>query len=147
MKFLTDRKEIAKAINIDGIPVVRIDISKQMDGYDDCYAGDNVVVIHKDGFDTRCKVEMFSDMENENLHSTPYLYKRISLMPMPVCVSSGFGYHDVKEMYEWSKAVRIHEGQEVIVLFDGGDSGYLRKMRVGKASKWVFPTALFEDVD
>ncbi len=148
MRFLTDRKVIAKAINIDGTPVIRIDITKEMPGYENCYEGDRVVVIHKDGHDTRCTVEMFSDQENSGWHSTPWLYPRIVLMPETICIHSDFGYSDVMETYEWSKAVRVREGQEVIVLFDAGSGRgvWLRKMKMGRAAKWVYPTARLEDL-
>lgn len=148
MRFLTDRKVIAKAINIDGTPVIRIDITKEMPGYDNCYEGDQVVVIDKkDGLDTRCTISMYGDRENEGLHGTPWLYKRIVLMPEMIGIHADFGWHDVKEMYSWSKAVRVREGQEVIVLFDAGDHGYLRRMKIGRAAKFVYPTAVLEDIE
>ena len=145
--FLTERKEIARAINIEKIPTIRIDISKEMDGYENCYAGDRVVVVHKDGDETRCTAKMFSDGANEKLHAVPFMYEEISLMPNSVFLSSSFGYHDVKEMYEWSKAIRVHEDEEVIIFFDNGYTGYLRKMKVGSARKFVFPTAKITDAE
>lgn len=141
MKFLTDRKEIAKEININEIPVIVINIRECMKGYEGCYEGDKVVVD-----DIRCTVKMYSDQENEGIEN-PILYKRICLMPENVGLTAGFGYHDVIEMAEWRKAMRLTEGGEVMVLFDKGNECALRKMKVGKVSKWVFPTAILEDVE
>ena len=42
MKFLRDRKEIAKAINIERIPVITMNIRKCMDGYENCYEGSRI---------------------------------------------------------------------------------------------------------
>ena len=143
--FLTDRKEIARAINIEKIPTIRIDISKEMDGYPDCYEGDRVVIVHNDGDETRCTAKMFSDGANEKLHAIPFMYEEISLMPDSVFLSSSFGYRDVQKMYEWSKAIRVRENSDVIIFFDNGSTGYLRKMKVGSARKFVFPTAKITD--
>lgn len=147
MKFLTDRKEIGTTININEIPVIRVNIAKQMQGYDDCYEGDKVVVVHKDGSKTRCTVQMFSDGENESLHATPWLYKKIELMPESICICEGFGYSDVVKDYEWSRAHRIEEGQKVVIMFDHGDACFLRVMTLGHPTKWVSPTASFKDVE
>lgn len=150
MKFLTDRKEIAEEINIRGTPVVRIDISKPMSGWERCYAGDKLVVFGKTSklrdYGIRTTVEMFGDQENEGINE-PWLYKRICLMPDTVCIHKGFGYNDVIEMYSWNKAQKAEEGQIVILMFDSGDKCYLRKMKVGKVTDWVYPTALLEDVE
>lgn len=147
MRFMTDRKEIAKAINIDRKPVLRIDISKSIDGYDDSYKGDDVVVLDRTGFDIRCTVKMFGDLANEKLHETPWLYQRICLMPETICITNSFGYSDVMEMYKWNKALRVREGEEVLVLFDAGNTCYLRKMKIGRVTKWVYPAALIIDAE
>lgn len=147
MRFMTDRKEIAKAINIDKKPVIRIDISNPMKGWDDCYEGDKVVVIAKSGYDIRCTAKMFGDsVGNEKSHA-PHLYKTIKLMPEANCITSHFGYSDVIEMVEWRKAIRVHEGEQVIIIFDQGDTCFIREMTVGKVSEFVYPTATIRDAE
>lgn len=141
MKFLKDRKEIANEINIKETPVIVINIRECMKGYDRCYAGDKVVVD-----DIRCTVKMYGDGENEGIEY-PSHYKRICLMPENVALKAGWGYRDVMEDVEWRKAIRLTEGGEVIVIFDAGDNCAIRKMKVGKVTKWVFPTAELEDVE
>lgn len=141
MKFLTDRKEIANEINIKETPVVVINIRSCMAGYDRCYEGDKVVVD-----DIRCTVKMYGDGKNEGIEN-PAKYEEIVLMPENVMLKASFGYSDVKEMAEWRKATRLTEGGDVIVIFDAGNGGFVRKMKVGKVAKWVYPTAKFEDVE
>lgn len=148
MKFLTDRQEIAKAININKFPVIRINIGEQMRGYDDCYEGDKIKVAYKD-FDIRCTVEMFGDGVNADKHDTPWLYEHIELMPETVGLFAHFGYSDAMEMAEWNRVPTIQAGQNVVVIFydDNRKVCIIRQMKVGKASAHVYPTAVLEDVE
>ena len=140
-RFITDRKEIAQLINIEKIPVIVMNIEKKMDGYDRCYEGDKVVIK-----DIRCQAMMYGDGKNEGI-DPPFLYKEISLMPEPLCIHSSFGYRDVQEMVEWRKAIQLKENSEVLVLFESKDFGFLKKMKVGKATDWVYPTANLVDLE
>ena len=142
MKFLTDRHDIANEINIKETPVVMINIAKCMDGWEHCYEGDKIVVN-----DIRCTVKMYGDGGNENLHGTPYLYNNIELMPENICITDGFGRKDVIEDVEWRKAVRAREGEDIIVVFDTGKTVFVRKMKIGKVTKWVYPAATLQDID
>lgn len=149
MKFLTERTEIAKAINLSGDAVIRINISECMNGYDNCYAGDKIKV-KIDDITIDCTVKMFSDGEgNEDCWETPYLYKTIDLMPESLCISNSFGYSDVVEMAEWNRVPTVKSGDTVTVVFYDKENRVcvVRKMRVGKATKWVYPTATLEDID
>ena len=147
MVFVTDRYDIAREINILNTPVVRIDISKCMAGYDDCYEGDRVVVKKSSSHDIRCKVKMYSDQENQNYHAAPWCYPKIELMPESICLSNGFGKRDIDEMVKWRQATRLSQGQNLLVYFDKGEEGgWLRRMKVGKVTEWVYPTAILEDV-
>lgn len=141
MKFLTDRHEIAEAINIRQLPTVRIDIRKCIEGFEDCYEGDKIVV---EGI--RCTVKMFGDGVNETLHDNPERYKKIELMPEGICLHESFGRQDVEEMVEWRQAQRASAGDEILVLFEGEDFAYLRQMKIGKVAKFVYPTAVLEDI-
>ena len=149
MKFITDRKELAKEMNIKRTPVLTINITKCMDGYDNCYSGSDIEIQHPRANDLfcRCTVKMFSDGPNEDLHDTPWLYKSIALYEGVVCIDSSFGLSDVREMAHWNNVRRAKEGDEVLVFFDGGATGWVRKMKIGPVSANVFPLARLVDVE
>lgn len=137
MKFLTDRKEIAKEINIKGTPVLTIDITECMKGYDHCYEGSCVRVLggHTRGYedlDTRCTVMMFGGEQGNEDHDRPWTYKKIVLNGGVVCIDNSFGLSDVDEMVKWSNTRVIKAEDPVILYFRGKNVGYLRMMKVGK---------------
>ena len=137
MKFLTDRKEIAQEINLNGTPVLTVDISKCMDGYADCYEGSNVRILggHSKGYedlDTRCTVMMFGDEPGNEDHTRPWMYKKIILRGGAVCLNGSFGLHDVDEMVKWSNTKVLKAGDPVILFFRGKEMGHLRMMKIGK---------------
>jgi len=148
MKFLNDRTEIAKAINLSGNAVIRIDISKNMRGYDDCYEGDKIILGGKD-YPIRCTVNMYGDDAGNECHDKPYFYKKIKLMPETIGISSRFGYGDVMEMAEWNRVPTVNAGDTVIVVFDDSNNNvcYIRLMKVGKVSEFVYPAAMLYDID
>lgn len=123
MQFLTERQEIATAINIDKIPVITINIKNCIDGMKGSYEGDDVVF---GGY--RHYVAMFAD-ENKD-ETEPILYKRIACREHGCGISSDFGYEDVIEMIHWQRAPHINPGDSVIIVFDRGDQCWLRKMTV-----------------
>lgn len=152
MKFLTDRHEIAEAINIKRTPVITINVKECINGYENCYAGSRLLVStpskrYPDHY-TRCTVKMYGDGVNEDKHATPWLYNRIGLYPESACLTDSFGYRDVIEMAEWSEARCVKGGDEVLVVFDCGNVCYIRKMRIGKrVDGFVYPSALLHDID
>lgn len=152
MKFLTDRKKIAEAINIQKLPVLTIDISKSMEGFDHCYEGSKVRVLggHSKGYedlDTRCTVRMFGDEKENSRHDAPQFYGKIILSGGAVFLSSDFGLRDVDEMVEWSNAREVRAGDQVIVYFRGNGVGYLRLMKVGsRIDPHCSTVAVLEDV-
>lgn len=151
MKFLVDRHEIAQAINIDRIPVITIDITKCMDGYEHCYEGDKVLVTDpKHGRHVRCTVKMYGDDNGNNDYLHPWFYKTICLMNPGAYISASFGYSDVMEMVEWSKSKVLDAGEEVIVMFNDRENKYcyLRRMRVSDSVNLHCQTAAtLVDVD
>ena len=141
-KFLTDRQEIAKAINIDRIPVITFDLTKPMD-YENCYEGSKVNIegAYKGNYSyltSRCTAHLWGDKECEEVHKTPWLYKNVYLNCYGFGISSSFSLHDVEEMVEWSNAIRLTAESPVIVFFKtvnpftGKKTGYLRMMKVSK---------------
>ena len=152
MKFLTDRMKIAEAINIQKIPVLTVDISKCMNGYDDCYEGSKVRLIggHSKGYedlDTRCTVRMFGDEVGNECHDAPQFYKTIKLCGGMFGIHSGFGLSDVDEMVEWSNTKILRAGDRVIVFFRGDGVGYLRLMKVSdRIEPHCSTVAVLEDI-
>ena len=153
MKFLTDRHEIGKAINIDNIPVLTIDIERCMKGYPDCYSGSKVRVLggRSAGYsnlDTRCTVEMFGEEPGNECHDKPWLYSKIILSGSSVCIKRTFGLDDILNDVEWSNARTVKAGDLVLVLFKGADSACLRMMKVGDhVNPHCMTVATLVDVD
>ncbi len=142
MKYVTDRKEIARKINIENIPVLTMDLKKPMDGYPNCYEGSKVKV---QGI--RAKMKMFGDELGNDNHRKPWTYKKIVLTSYGVCIKSGFDLLDVDNMVEWSNAREVKEGDKVLVYFRGEDFGILREMKIGKVNKFCSTVAELEDVE
>ena len=153
MKFITNRQEIAQKINIEKIPVLTIDISKSMNGYNDCYEGSKVRLIggHSKGYDdltTDCTVKMYGDEEGNECHSTPWMYKKIVLTAGCVCLKSDFSLSDVDQMVEWSNTKVLKASDPVIVYFRGSGVGFLREMKVGsRINPHCSTAAVLVDVD
>lgn len=137
MTFLTDRKEIAKAINIDRIPVITIDIGKHMDGFENCYEGSRIRIdgAYKGRYSdmlVRCTARMYGDEHGNDCHSTPQFYKRIVLQPSVVAIADSFGLTDVDEMVKWNNTPIVKAGDKVVVYFRDREAGSLRLMRIGE---------------
>lgn len=155
MKFVTDRQELAKDINIKGIPVITMDISRPLDGdefYKDCYGGSKIRVAYQTRrygeLHSRCRAKMFGDeVGNKGHHDEPWKYKRIHLSCPCVGISAEFNLHDAREMNMWSNTRILHAGDEVYVFFDRGDRAFYRKMRVGRVDSGCSTVAMLEDVD
>jgi len=141
--FLTDRKEIAKAINLDKLPVITFDLTKPMEGYNDCYEGSKITIegAHKGRYadlPTHCTPHIWGD-ELEGVEVlAPWHCKRIALSPRTIGISDSFGLRDVEEMIMWSNTPKVHAEDKVVVFFKTihpetkKDVGYLRLMKVGK---------------
>lgn len=153
MKFLSDRTEIAKAINIDRIPVITMDISKCMDGYENCYEGSkiNLEGAHSGRYAdllTHCTAMMFGDEEGNNAHFAPWTYARIHLRPRCSCLHADFGLRDVDEMVEWSHAPLAKAEDKVIVFFRGEGKGFLRMMKIpNRIDPFCSTACILEDID
>ena len=153
MKFLRDRKEIAKAINIDQIPVITMDISKCMDGYDNCYEGSriNLEGAHRGKYAdllTHCTARMYGDEKGNECHDEPWMYKTIDLCPRTCCLHDSFSLRDVDEMVDWSHAPKAKANDLVIVYFRAQNEGYIRLMRIGShIDPFCITATTLEDVE
>lgn len=148
MKFITNIKEFAKEVNFNHVPVITFDLSKPMKGYENCYAGSDIQVqserFAKNNLTARCTAKMFGD-ENEDLHDTPWMYKKIGLYEGAVCLKGSHGLEDIKEDIHWSNTRVIKEGDPVLVVFENIDTMYIRKMKCGRVRDFVFPVAVLAD--
>ena len=157
-KFLNDRQEIAKAINIDHMPVVVFDLTKPME-YDNCYEGSKVSITgaHKGRYadlTSNCTAHLWGDKESEEVHPYPWLYKKVYLNCWGFGISSSFSLRDVEEMIEWNLAPRMTAGDKVVVFFKAMNpitkkiTGYLRLMKVSEhLDPYCSTVATLEDVE
>lgn len=156
MKFLRDRSEIARKINIENVPVLTMDLTKPIRGdnfYKDCYEGSKVRILggHSAAYadlPTRCTIAMYGDETGNENHAEPWTYKKIILSGAPVFLKRGFSLDDVDQMVEWSNTKLLKAGDSVIVFFRGKDTGHLRMMKIGS---YIDPrcstVAALEDVE
>lgn len=104
MKYITERTEIAQALNFGKYPVIKINVEECHEDYNDYYVGDDVKVDTGRGYYTKGQIyksEGKYEISNE-----------------ATCLHSSFGYSDVMEDYRWAKAALIKEGQTVVVIED-----------------------------
>lgn len=138
MIYLTDRKEIAQAMNFGKYPVIRIDVETPV--RDGVLQGDRVKVAapsarYPDNY-IRGRVKKFDDDD------------RYVIMPDNVSLKSGFGYLDVIESLGWAQAPMLHAGETVVVIEDAPESRMcmVRMMRVSDSVRdFVYPTCYLED--
>lgn len=110
MKYLTDRHEIAMAMNFGKYPVLYIDVETPKDGYSDFYKGQDVRVAWDD------PRERYKDMTCEgNLY---YSEGKFAISNNAGGLTAGFGREDVIEMHHWANTPLVHKGQTVIVIKD-----------------------------
>ena len=135
MKFLTDRKEIARVINIEDTPMITFDLDNPMPGYDGCYAGSKVKVLDAKRTDrayaARCTAHIWSDAPGYD-PLMPFMCKKIDLNCYGTCICADFGYSDILTMETWSNARTVKAGDRVVVFFksDTQKVGFLRLMKV-----------------
>jgi len=146
MKYLTERTEIAKAMNFGKYPVLYIDRDDRKYDRPD----------HPSDFckGSKCRV----DWEHENPKyknmsarcELNYCDGRYSLMQGACCLHDSFGRQDVLEMVEWANTPMLRCGQTVIVVEDFTKQK-MCKVRVMKVSDrkdiHCSTVATLEDID
>jgi len=140
MKYLTDRTEIAMAMNFGKYPVIRIDRETPKDGYNDFYEGDQIKVLTpKPGYpDSYATGKIY------------YSEGKYGVMTDASCLHASFGYADVLEMIENAQAPVVKAGQEVVLIEDYPErrTCCVRIMKVSdRVDSHVYPCATLEDVD
>lgn len=154
MKFLRDRKEIAKALNFGKYPVIMFDLDTPEKGWDDVYKGTPVRVdmgSFSDG--TKWYNGVYPTIYVDNYHKgientvTNRISADIELPSYGACISSSFSVADVIEDAKMAMAPIVKEGDEVVVVYtwNGGKDGAVRMMKVGKVTRHVTPCATIKD--
>lgn len=114
MKFLTDRQEIAKAMNFGKYPVLYIDRDNKK--YDSPEHPSDFCIGSKCRLDWEHKDPRYADMTARcELY---YSNGRYHLSQGAGCLHADFGRHDVLEMVEWARVPLVRCGQTVIVVED-----------------------------
>ena len=114
MKFLTDRQEIARAMNFGKYPVLYLNYENRPYA-DSTYDGDYAV---------GCRVKCAWNHPNPRYagmttHGKLYTENgRIKISGEGGCLHADFGYHDVIEMQEEARVPIVNAGQTVIVVED-----------------------------
>jgi len=103
---ITDRTAVAKAINFGDYPVLTIDLAERDEyGLVGCKVRiDNGTFRTGEKYFVRATVRAYSDE------------KYLTTTGGSVCLKASYGYSDVKEMLEWTKAPIIKANQEVAVV-------------------------------
>ena len=109
MRYLTDRHEIAEAMNFGKYPVLTL--NRENREYENSI------------FAEGCNVRLAWDSENprfKGLHSDGIVYidddGRIGILGGGSCIKASFGYSDVMKMAERANWPVIHKGQEVVLV-------------------------------
>ena len=154
MRFLTDRKEIAKVLNFGEYPVIMFDLDTPKAGWDDVYEGTPVRVdMGKFGDGTKwyegVLPTIYVDNHHEGIENTVAnrLRSDIHLPGNGACISSSFGVADVIKDAKFAMAPVVKADDDVVVVYtwDGGLNGAVRMMKVGKVSRHVTPCAMIRD--
>lgn len=119
MKFITERTEIAKAMNFGKYPVVELNIGKNYKDYENLFKGSEVIV----DCPTRSHgvLPAYCELVFEKTEETPFP-SRIDLMQGSSCLKASFGYSDVMEMLENANKPHLQAGQEVVVVLNNPEA-------------------------
>lgn len=134
--FLTNRQEIAQAMNFGKYPVLSMEVGTPPPGWEPftIYQGCKVKIrfsSRKDLYNV-CTLSMYHDEQPERLRNVPWMWEKLCLSSHCTCLSSSFGFSDLQEMLENANAPWVEPGQEVIVVFNDSvnKQSWVRKMVV-----------------
>ena len=134
--FLTDRQEIARAMNFRKHPVLWMEVGKSEPGGEgQIYGGCKATVMcynssYKGEMPYTGDLQMYSDEQNDDVDYLPQYWDHIHLKSWGACLKADFGYHDVMDNLEKAQAPVIEPNQEVIVVFKDSvnERCWVRKM-------------------
>ena len=154
MRFVKERREIAKALNFGEYPVIMFDLDTPKAGWDGVYEGTTV----------RVDMGTFSDGSRWLNPTTPTIYvdnyhigiedtveaRLVSEIHLPsygACISSGFSVADVINDAKNAMAPIVKEGDTIAVVYywNGGKDGAVRLVKLGRVTKHVTPMAVLKD--
>ncbi len=123
MKYLTERSEIAEAMNFCKYPVLYVDLDKPRYPDKDFYVG------------SKCRVAWdLPDNRHTGMSArcTVYYYEgKYELSQGGCCLHDSFGRHDIIEDMEWANTPLLHCNQIVLMIEDHSIQGkcWVRVMR------------------
>lgn len=140
MKYLTDRQQIAVAMNFGKYPVLHIDRETPEEGYKDYFVGDQVKVLTpRVGYpDMYCTGKLYWE------------YGRYGVLTDGTMLSGSFGYSDVMRMLKNAQAPVIKAGQKVIVVedFPIARKVAVHMMKVSdRVDGFVYPCCTLEEIE
>ena len=127
MKVLTERTEIAKALNFNTRPVVDIDFAND----------ENLIYMQNELVGFKSKVRVPWMHEGKTLYEKSELKwfideMRITVGNSGIMLSASFGYQDVEEMVEYANAPILDKNEEFVLV--------LRNSKTRKASILILET-------
>lgn len=164
MKFLTEKRDIAAALNLGKYPVIFMEIHKPADGWqtgDGVYEGCKVRVRKGEYLDgtphfTNCRAMIFVDNDHKGILDTVdnRLASDIWLQNGGSFLVDSYTSHDVVDMAENAMAPVVEEDQEVAVVYrwwehrNGRESmmAAVRIMKVGRVDRMCSTVAKLLDV-
>lgn len=137
MKLLSERTEIAQALNFGKYPVLNINLDNEEkilrnDGSVERYCkGCDVKVEYKTNnhgtLSTRGNI-YYDFLADENFFENGFKISNNS-----TCLSDSFGYRDIMEDLRWASAPTLKAGQEVVIVFNS-EKSKIAVVMIGKVS-------------
>lgn len=131
MKTLTDRQEIAKAMNFGEYPILYLDLAKdelKEDYLKGCYQGQRVKIARNRNGETFYSHGTLSYWKDEN---------KLSISSEAIMLTASFGFSDIQKMVENANATEIKGDQEVIVVIMNSKTQKTSYPFLTKTSRYV----------
>lgn len=156
MKFVRDRKEIAKVLNFGKYPVIMFDLDTPKVGWENVYEGTPVRVDmgnFSDGTKWYNDVYPTIYVDNYGKGIANTVMNRVSadieLPSYGAMISSSFSVADVIKSAKFAMAPVVKADDDVVIVYtwNGGKDGAVRMMKVGKVTRHVTPCAVIRDAE
>lgn len=140
MKHLTERTEIAKALNFGKYPVLTFDLHNQTEyGFKGC----------------KCRIDMGTFNDGSNYYETAELYayrdeQKVTFNSFGCCLSAEWSYHDFVEDLEYANAPLVEPNGEVVIVILDTNLKLVYEViiaKVGKAHKFCSTPIDIEEID
>ena len=138
MKYLTDRKEIVKAM--DTHQCITINMERPVTGYETIFEGEKVGV--------KVPSKRFGEI---TVYGTIHYYSeenKFYVQHVGDCIKASFGAEDIKEIKERKYCPKLSEGEEVLLIQDYGKRGIvIRVMKVTRCNNMYTDACILVDVE